>query len=244
MPSPKPHSGAHTQLGYLCAATGTYSAHKAAAYRQSRCQGASPHPRTVTAAHATAQHHSHPTEQARLSVPEPEHRDTTVSQGGQIPAVSPRAVTAPLLGHDAVGHFLLQWAFSKQAAVLDRRALAEPIPCLHRDAPEQKGRPFPKELLTPSTFSGSRRVLSTGAQAERATPIPALSLLESCQTRSCNTHTWVLQEQLLIQNQTNMCVVYLKPSASCALVQAGHRSDPDFLFRLHCANKVRRTLVV
>ena len=88
---------------------------------------------------------------------------------------APRAGTAQLLEGDTARCFLLHWAFSKQPAALDRRALIEPIPCsscLCRAVPRVQGTsPYPKELLTPATmrplksiFSDCRWVLSPGAQ--------------------------------------------------------------------------------
>ena len=69
---------------------------------------------------------------------------------------APRAGTAQLLEGDTARCFLLHWAFSKQPAALDRRALIEPIPCsscLCRAVPRVQGTsPYPKELLTPATM--------------------------------------------------------------------------------------------
>lgn len=81
--------------------------------------------------------------------------------------------------------------------------LAEPTPCsccLHRDVPRAEGTSlYHKELLTPatqSTFSTCRWVLNPrtwhGTWAAAANLIPALSLLESCQIKSCRIYTRVL----------------------------------------------------
>jgi len=167
-----------------------------------------PSPRCHSSPRA-AQHRSHPAEQAQLSLPDPVDRDAASQEGKPQQDLSCDSPAAGGLCSRMLSLFLQAISSTGRRSILCSS-------CLHRDVPRaEEGQPIPRGTAHPShhqtpqsTFSGCRWVSSTGAQhrtqAAHADPIPAPSLLQSCQIRSCNTHTRVLQEQLLIQHWTHM----------------------------------------